>query len=87
MQLDLNQTKISVPTDEVLRKTELVNNLNQISVKISNQAGKGVTTWHFDQAEMATKAVLMLQEEQIAFKWVEEKIPALIIQQGDVPNS
>ena len=83
IQLDLNQTKISIPTDEVFKKVNLVNELNQISTKISNQAGSNLTTWHFEKSELALKAVQMLQSEEISFQWIEEKIPALIIQQGE----
>ena len=81
--LDLNQTKIEIPTDAVFKQTELVDYFNSISYKITNQVGVPITTWHFNDASQAMKAVLKVQETGIPFRWIEEKIPALIIQYDD----
>lgn len=81
--LDLNQTKIEVPTDAILQQVELVDYFNTTSYKITNQIGIPLTTWHFNDAHQVMKAILKIQEMDIPFRWIEENIPALIIQYGE----
>jgi len=81
--LDLNQTKIEIPTNAVFKHAELVDYFNSNSYKVTNKIGVPLTTWHFNDANKVLKAVLKVQETGVPFRWIEEKIPALIIQYDD----
>lgn len=80
--LNLNQTKIEIPTDEITEVFELIGQLNAISTHITNQIGTNITTWHFDNAENALKAIQILQKTKLSYRWIEEKTPILILQHG-----
>lgn len=82
IKLDLNATRIEIPTDTVLREAELVDTLNSLSTHITNQIGKPVTIWHFDDAGKVLQAVLKVQEADVPFLWIEEKLQAVIIAYG-----
>lgn len=82
IQLNLNATRIEIPTDAVIRETEIVDYLNSLSTHITNHVGKPITTWHFDNGTKVLKAVLKIQEADIPFRWIEEELEALIIAYG-----
>lgn len=86
IQLDLNATRIEIPTDTVLKEVELVDSLNSLSSHISNQIGKPVTIWHFNDASKVLQAVLKLQEADVPFLWIEERLQAVIIAYGTMPE-
>ena len=61
---------------------ELINELNAISTHITNRIGSNITTWHFNDAVKALKAIQLLQKTEFDYRWIEEKTPALILQYG-----
>lgn len=82
LSLDLDQTRIEIPTDEIIVNLDLIEQFNAMSTHITNRIGTNLTTWHFDKGEKALKAIQMLQETEISYRWIEEKTPALILQYG-----
>jgi hypothetical protein len=82
IQLNLNATRIEIPTDAVIRENEIVDYLNGLSTHITNHTGKLITTWHFDDASKVLKAVLKVQEADVPFRWIEEELEAFIIIYG-----
>lgn len=89
IQLDMSCTRIEIPTEEIIQEAALVDMLNCHSTRISNPIGQGITCWHYDDGEQVMFALMKLQQatlddkKEISYRWIEECIPALIIQYGD----
>ena len=85
--LDLSATCIDMVSSEVVTEPAIIQFLNKNATRISNPTGQGITRWHFDDGEQVMYVFIRLQEltidKDISFRWIEEKIPALIIQEGD----
>lgn len=79
-QLDVENTKISVPTSDIITNADAVDSLNNLSTHIENEVESGLTTWHFNEASKALSAILHLQGlENVGFRWVTSDNTRLII--------
>lgn len=81
--------QVEVPTQEVTRKFDLMDKLNDLSFKIENTPGRPVTCWHFESLKLALQAVTQIFEakeegkEVITHRLICQQLNALYIQYGE----
>ena len=83
VKLDLSNTWIEVPTIEIVKEIDLVNKLNVTSFKVTYHDELNLTIWHFNEGDKGLKAVQLLQESGLSFRWVESKTPVMFLQFGE----
>lgn len=59
---DYKTFNIEIITSEIIANPALVSQLNEMSNRIVNRVGEGVTQWYFDSMVLALKAVVCLHE-------------------------
>lgn len=80
--MSYDATTLQIPTQDVIKQTEVVATLNSLSTHITNTIGVPITTWHFDDFGKVLQALVVAQQAGCSFRFSHEN-GGIIMQYGE----